>query len=66
MPGRKNPKMTDDERKREYRMMQKRGYGDTVVGERGADIEASGPAAEVAREREKWASERDMRSRHEL
>ena len=55
MPGRKKPEPTESEREREYRLAQKRGYGETVVGERGASLEDKGSVAEVEREREEWS-----------
>lgn len=58
MPGRKNPETTESERDRKYRLMQKRGYGEEVVGERGEGISEAGDVGKVQREREKWAEER--------
>lgn len=40
MPGRKQPEMNDNQRRREYRMMQKRGYGEEVVGDEAKDLSA--------------------------
>lgn len=50
MPGRKNPEPSEPEQTREYRLMQKRSYGDSVVGEQ--KVEDRGGAGEVARQRE--------------
>ena len=47
MPGRKQPEMNDNERRREYRMFEKRAYGEVEPH--------SGVPAEVAKEREEWA-----------
>lgn len=66
MPGRKNPKMTESEREREYHLAQKRGYGDTVVGERGASLDDKGETAEIERRREKWAEDRQRLSQQDF
>lgn len=55
MPGRKNPNMTESERDREYRLAQKRGYGESVVGDRGERIEGKGAVGEVEQERDEWS-----------
>lgn len=58
--------MTENERDREYRLAQKRGYGESVVGERGESLEKKGDVAEVEREREEWESQREARSRQDF
>lgn len=62
MSGRKNPDLTEAEKKRDYRRMQKRGYGETLAGEEGSFLDEMGPAAEVARQREAWQKEAEKRS----
>ena len=59
MPGRKNPPMTESEKKREYRLMNKRGYGEGEIPDVGA-------AGEIERERRKWAEERDLLRHHRI
>lgn len=66
MPGRKNPRTTESEREREFRLQMKRGYGDTIVGERGASLEGKGDVGRVEREREKWAEEHQRPSRQDF
>lgn len=66
MPGRKQPKRTESERDRLYRISEKRSHGDHVVGERAEDIEDKGAVAEVRRERAKWAEERERLSRRDM
>ena len=58
MPGRKNPDVTESEKKRDYRLEQKRGYGDTVAGEEAGFLDEMGPAAKVRHEREEWQKDR--------
>ena len=62
MPGRKQPEPTEEERTRDYRRMQKRGFGDKVFGEEAAWLDEQGAAGEVARERERWAAQREERN----
>ena len=66
MPGRKQPKEREEDRDREYRLTQKRGYGEHVVGEEAGELTDNGGAARVAREREKWAEDKDRLSRQDL
>lgn len=66
MPGRKNPKEREEDRDREYRLTQKRGYGEHVVGDEAEDLADSGPAAQVEREREKWAENKERKSRQDF
>lgn len=63
MPGRKNPKPSEAERDRDYRMQQKRGSGDTVQGDEATflDLEEQGEAGEVKRKREEWETEHEKR-----
>jgi len=67
MPGRKHPDMTEGEREREYRLMQKRSYGESVSGsELGEELEEKGAAAKVEKRREQWAAEHEGRSRQDF
>lgn len=59
MPGRHNPKPTEEERRREYRLMQKRSYGDHVSGPEAEWLDEMGAAGEVQRERDAWAQRRE-------
>lgn len=61
MTGRKNPDLTEEEKEREYRLSQKRGSGERIVGEGGESLEHQGPAAEVAHERARWEKEREAK-----
>ena len=56
---RRNPEMNEGERKREYRMMNKRGMGE-------GDEPMTGAAGDIEREREKWAEGRERLSRQDL
>ncbi len=66
MPGRKNPGTSEEERDREYRMAQKRGYGESVAGERGESLSEAGDVGKVAREREKWAEDQERLSQQDF
>lgn len=59
MSGRKNPKPTESEKEHEYVMAQKRGFGDTVVGEGGEFLDEEGAVGEVRRRREGYREFRD-------
>ncbi len=61
MTGRKKPDMSEAEKEHEYVMAQKRGYGETIVGEGGEDLAHQGAAAEVAHERMRWQKEHGKR-----
>jgi len=61
MPGRKQPRVSDSERKREYRMQQKRGKG-----EAGEDFGVREAGAEVANERETWKENKERLSRQDF
>lgn len=66
MPGRKKPEMTENEREHEYVMMQKRGYGEEIVGSEAKELADKGAAAKVAREREAWAQEHERTGRKDV
>ncbi|HEX2021508.1 MAG TPA: hypothetical protein VHH36_02260 [Candidatus Thermoplasmatota archaeon] len=51
MPGRKQPRASENERDREYRMHEKREGGTKVQGEEGAFLDEMGGHGEVERER---------------
>lgn len=53
MPGRKPRKLTDSERKREYRVFQKRAAGEVSP--------QSGVPAEIEHEREEWYKAHEAR-----
>jgi hypothetical protein len=63
MPGRKQPRPTEEERTREYRLLQKRGRGEHIVGDEAADLGEAGDAARIERERQEWAEERAAKKR---
>lgn len=66
MPGRKKPKMTENERDHEYVMAQKRSHGDEIVGDEAKDLDEKGAAGQVAREREKYAEDRERLRRQDF
>ena len=49
MPGRKNPKATDDQALAEYRMLQQTERGEKVVGEDAEWLDRRGTAANAGR-----------------
>lgn len=61
MPGRKNPKPTENEQEHEYHLAQRRGHGDTVVGEEAEFLEEKGAPAEVEARREAWKKQDEQR-----
>ncbi|HET6405363.1 MAG TPA: hypothetical protein VFH78_12015 [Candidatus Thermoplasmatota archaeon] len=66
MPGRKNPEPTEQEREREYMLAQKRGYGESVVGDEGKELEGKGAVGKVEQRREKWAEEQERVSQQDF
>ena len=65
MPGRKQPPEREEDRDREYRMAQKRGFGEDTEDAPGAEkIRDAG--SEVAREREKHAEDKERLSRQDF
>lgn len=61
--GRKQPPTTEREKEREYRLQQKRGRGDSVVGDEAGFLDEVGAPAEVAKEREAWKAKHDPYTR---
>lgn len=57
MTGRKNPKMTENERDHAYRTWERRSYGERVVGDEAEGIADKGAVGEVRAQRRAWARE---------
>lgn len=60
------PDMSEDEMEREYRLAQKRGRGEEIVGNEAEELSDKGAPAKVARAREAWSENRERLPRQDF